>query len=173
MAESVSVILGSARSDGNTRCLVDAVVGSRQVSTFDLASLIVLPYDYAERLDRDSFISIVEKMIGSSTFLFATPVYWYSMSAQLKAFFDRLTDLLHARKDLGHALRAKQTAVVVSGTDNELPVGFEVPFQRTSDYLGMKYIGAHYASFASDRRLSAKQHSAAAAFGHALWSDSP
>ncbi len=169
MNESVSVILASARSDGDTRCLLDAVIGARQATIFDLASLTVLPYDYAESVGRDAFIQIIETIMGTSTVLFATPVYWYSMSAQLKAFFDRLTDLLHVQKELGRALHGKRIAFVASGTDAELPLGFEVPFQRTSDYLGMRYTGAHYACFASARTLSAEQIAAAAAFGRALW----
>ena len=46
------------------------------------------------------------------TIIFATPVYWYSMSGILKVFIDRITDLLTIEKELGRKLRGKKMAVV-------------------------------------------------------------
>ena len=76
------------------------------------------------------------------------------MSAQLKMFFDRLSDLITIRKDLGRLLRGKSVAVVASGTDETMPDGFEVPFHRTCEYLGMTYVGAFYLPYGKDDRAS-------------------
>ncbi len=40
--------------------------------------------------------------------IFATPVYWYSMSGIMKVFFDRITDLLTIKKDIGRKLKGKK-----------------------------------------------------------------
>ena len=44
-------------------------------------------------------------MVQYEQIIFATPIYWYAMSAQLKTFFDRMTDLLTIHKPLGRQLR--------------------------------------------------------------------
>ena len=41
------------------------------------------------------------------TWIFVTPVYWYSMSGQMKIFLDRITDLLKWHKDEGRKIRGK------------------------------------------------------------------
>ena len=61
------------------------------------------------------------------------------MSAQLKVFFDRLSDLLGVRKDLGYKLKGKTISVMSTGTNEECPACFIEPFKLTADYLGMKF----------------------------------
>ncbi|MSO72982.1 MAG: hypothetical protein EXQ84_05165 [Rhodospirillaceae bacterium] len=63
------------------------------------------------------------------------------MSAPLKTFLDRLTDLTTIRKDLGKMLKGKAIALLTSGTDDALPEGFEVPFRSMGAYFGMNYLG--------------------------------
>lgn len=75
------------------------------------------------------------------TIIFATPIYWYAMSAIMKTFFDRLSDLIRIEKGIGRKLRGKSLAMVsCSGHDDRAP-GFPEPFKLTADYLGMNYLG--------------------------------
>lgn len=141
------VLLGTARSDGNTRSTVEHVFAGTHVELIDLAALNISPYDYQHRNDTDAFMPLVERVAAKSLWVLATPVYWYTMSAQLKIFMDRLSDLITIRKDLGRTLRGKSLAVLASGTDADLPEGFEAPFRLTADYLGMQYIGSFYQQF--------------------------
>ena len=53
------------------------------------------------------------------TIIFATPVYWYSMSGTLKTFFDRLSDLLHYKKELGRQMRGKKMAMISNSGEND------------------------------------------------------
>lgn len=78
--------------------------------------------------------------------VFATPVYWYSMSGHMKVFFDRLTDLVTIQKKAGRQLKGKKMFVVAVGSDQALPIGFETPFQQTAAYLHMHYLGCYYSS---------------------------
>lgn len=79
--------------------------------------------------------------------IFATPVYWYAMSAQLKTFFDRLSDLLKIRKPLGRQLRGgKKMFSITCSSDSEEHEGFTMAFKKTAAYLGMEY-GGHLHSW--------------------------
>jgi multimeric flavodoxin WrbA len=149
------VILGSARPDGETRRAVDIAL------PLGTAALAVLPnraiggYDYGHANAGDDFATITDAMTAASAIVFATPVYWYAMSAPLKIFFDRLTDLTENLKTKGNALAGKPVWVIATGTEAELPQGFEIPFARTADYFGMTYRGAAYLYTGTDATLRA------------------
>src|SRR5256885_11668114 len=111
------VLLGTSRDDGTTWATVQAVLGRKPVEVVNLSDAQFTTYDYRHRNEDDGFLPLVEAIVGKSFWIFATPVYWYSMSAQLKAFFDRLSDLITIRKDLGRRLRGKSVAVVASRSE--------------------------------------------------------
>lgn len=69
------------------------------------------------------------------------------MSAQAKTFMDRLSDLLGPHQIEGRRLRGKALAVVCSGADPATPPSFDEPFLLTCRYLGMRWLGTHYAQF--------------------------
>lgn len=144
MAEKVSIILGSSRSDGNTKALVKAVLDGRTAKNYDLNKHSISYFDYRHKNQNDSFLTLANQISKSKTIVFATPVYWYAMTAQLKTFFDRMTDLITIRKEIGRSLAGKTTFLLSCGTDKALPKGFEVPFDLTSRYFEMKYCGAFY-----------------------------
>ena len=85
----------------------------------------------------------MEKIITYDRLIIATPVYWYSMSTQHKIFFDRFSDLLKIRKDLGRKLQGKQLFVVAS-FQSSYPKGFEEIFEQMCDYLDMPYLGTSF-----------------------------
>lgn len=147
------VILGTSRRNGNTHASVIQLLDEKVVELVDLSAMDVSAYDYQHANRTDSFLPLVERLIERSLWLLATPVYWYTMSAQLKLFVDRLSDLITIREDLGRALRGKSIGVIVSGTDDELPERFETPFRLTCNYLSMIYIGAVYLRFGKDDQL--------------------
>lgn len=153
---------------GNTRTTVDRVVMKKPVEIVALSGLNIAAYDYEHHNRTDSFLPLIERLTAKSFWLLATPVYWYTMSAQMKLFVDRLSDLLTIRQDLGRSLRGKSVAVIASGTDSALPEGFEVPFRLTCNYLGMRYVGGFYQQFGKNDRPLLPSEVEAAAFG-ALW----
>jgi multimeric flavodoxin WrbA len=140
----VLVILGSARGDSHTRALVDAVLAGRPATRIDLRDLEIHQYEYGQPPDRDDFSTVAEAMATHSVILLATPVYWYAMSGRMKVLFDRFTDLVTVRKELGRQLKDRTIFVVACGSEPELPEGFEVPFRETAAYLHMSYGGAFY-----------------------------
>jgi len=139
------VILGSSRKDSNTRKLLDRLFVDLDYELIDLLDHKLYPYDYSTNYPSDdSFFIIVDRLLRHDTLVFATPVYWYAMSGPMKTFFDRFSDLVTIRKELGRQLRGKRTFLVATGEGKELPEGFEVPFRSTSKYLDMEFICAYY-----------------------------
>lgn len=171
--EQTVVILGTSRPDGNTRLAVEKVLSNRPIEVADLSRVELSPYDYAHQNSVDGFIPLIETIARKRLWILATPVYWYTMSAQMKIFVDRLSDLTTIRKDLGRDLRGKSVAVVVSGTDAGLPVGFESPFRLTCEYLGMTYLGALYSQFEKNDGPFPSVEAEAKAFGDSWLSRSP
>jgi multimeric flavodoxin WrbA len=136
------VILGTAREDSNTFSAIKELCPFPEYEVIDLRSLRIAPYSYSNA--EDDFLLVAHKMEAADNIVFATPVYWYAMSAPLKIFFDRLTDLLTTYKTIGKSLKGKSTFLIATGSDADLPEGFEVPFRSTSEYFGMVFKKSFY-----------------------------
>ncbi|MGB3547321.1 MAG: NAD(P)H-dependent oxidoreductase [Saprospiraceae bacterium] len=135
------LLQASSRSGGNTHQIVTLLQEHLQADLIDLWGKNIGPYDYEHRNSGDDFLPTMRRVVEYDRIIFVTPVYWYSMSATLKLFFDRLTDCLKVEKDLGRRLRGKTMAAVACGSDDVVTEGFFVPFRNTAGYLGMTYAG--------------------------------
>jgi len=89
-------------------------------------------------VEQDDFIAWVKKMMQHAQIILATPVYWYAMSCVMKTLFDRQSDLLTTHKTIGRAFAGREVFVLATGTDDEPPEGFGVPFRRTCDYFDVE-----------------------------------
>ncbi|CRX39556.1 flavodoxin family protein [Estrella lausannensis] len=137
------IILGSSRKDGHTAKAIDTITGTSPLPFVDLSSLNMTYFDYDFENRADDFIPLMEKVVEHNPLILATPVYWYTMSAVMKTFLDRWSDLLTFRKDLGKKLKGKDLYLITSfGTS--MPKGFEEPFIQTADYMGMHFRGCFY-----------------------------
>lgn len=162
------VILGSARPDGETRKAVDIAFPRGLIELVVLPDFTIGGYDYAHGNEGDGFDGIAVKMAAADGIVFATPVYWYAMSAPLKIFFDRLTDMTENLKALGKSLAGKPVWVIATGSENELPEGFEVPFARTAEYFGMTYRGCAYLHTGENMSRRADTERALVQFGEKI-----
>lgn len=140
MTEIPLIILGSARKDGDTHSYTNFVFEGTAHKIIDLLDYKIYPYSYLNDYpDDDRFLEIAEFMLQYKTIVFATPVYWYAMSGLMKVLFDRFTDLIRVKKEMGRRLSDKSAFLLSIGSDPELPEGFEVPFKLTCGYLGINY----------------------------------
>tara|TARA_R110002050_G_scaffold300018_1_gene467373 strand:- start:62350 stop:62802 length:453 start_codon:yes stop_codon:yes gene_type:complete len=136
------IIQGSSRSFGDTHKIVSYMAANNNIDVIDLAMKNIGHYDYEYKNENDDFIDLMTHIVKSyDNIIFATPVYWYSMSGISKVFFDRISDLLRVHKDIGRKLRGKNMAMISSSNSNDLKEGFSMPFIESANYLGMNYLG--------------------------------
>jgi len=136
------IISGSARNDGDTIKVVNDLAKQLKCEVIDLNNYNFSYFDYEHLNRNDDFLPLMKNIISNyELFIFATPVYWYAMSGIMKVFFDRITDLLTIEKDLGRQLRGKYMAAISCSNGNNLEENFWLPFSKSAEYLGMKYLG--------------------------------
>jgi multimeric flavodoxin WrbA len=136
------IIMGSSRNSGNTSKIVDAIASQFQFEVINLNDYQFSYYDYESKNREDDFLPLIKSIIEKyDTLIFATPVYWYSMSGIMKVFFDRFSDLIRIEKETGRLLRGKKIAVISNSHDSEIEMEFYIPFRKSADYLGMRYLG--------------------------------
>ncbi|MEM6719796.1 MAG: NAD(P)H-dependent oxidoreductase [Bacteroidota bacterium] len=135
------IILGSSRSEGNTHTIVSELQKLTNFDLIDLKEYKINHFEYDLKYD-DDFNALFKKLTATyEIFVFATPIYWYTMSGVMKVFFDRISDFLFEEKDIGRRLRGMKMGVVSCGSNQEIKEGFEMPFVESANYLGMEYVG--------------------------------
>ena len=136
------ILQGSSRSTGNTAKVVNWLAQETGYDIIDLRQLDIGHYDYEDINQTDDFLPLMRKLVNNyEVLIFATPVYWYTMSGIMKVFFDRITDCLKIEKETGRKLRGMSMGMVSCSEDSELNTSFAVPFRESADYLGMTYLG--------------------------------
>jgi multimeric flavodoxin WrbA len=151
------IIVGSARSHGNTHQLAIALSKHVPADIIDLNNYNFSGYDYEFKNKHDDFAALIRKILSYERIVLASPVYWYAPSAVMKQWMDRLSDLLKIDKVLGRQLRTKKAMLIATGSDAEPASCFETAFRLTFEYLGMHYQGMLYAHCEED--FSAALHS--------------
>lgn len=154
MANKSIIILGSSRSDGNTKQAILSLDPNGEMLVVDLNDLQITPYNYDHENQHDDYIGLMENILNYDVIILATPVYWYSMSSQMKIFIDRLSDCLTIRKDIGRAL-VQKTIYVLASYGTSLPKGFEDAFRQTCQYMNMQYAGCFFHYSGTDRQALA------------------
>ena len=145
------IIQGSSNSLGNTHKIISYLNKDNVFDVIDLKTKNIGAFEYDFSNADDNFLPLMEEIIAKyDTIIFATPVYWYAMSGTLKHFFDRMSDLLHHKKDLGRQLRGKKMAMISNSGEDDLKNGFTMPFIESANYLGMHYLGDTHTWFSGD-----------------------
>lgn len=147
MTKTIAVF-ASARRNGNTGKLVDRIANELNIEVIDLADYEISAYDYEHQNIDDDFIPLMHKLLHYDNMIFASPVYWYSMSAQMKVFVDRTSDFLDVDhlKDIGRQLRNKTAYIVCTSISSDADASFINSFKDTFNYLGVKYGGYIHAN---------------------------
>jgi multimeric flavodoxin WrbA len=119
----VLVLNGSPRQKGNTAHLIEKlrkalIEKGHEVVVLELNDLDIKPCQgcfWCYRgfplrcVQDDAMNSLYPMVLGSDVLVFASPIYWFNYSAQLKLFVDRLV-ALHVEG--GHALDGRRFASV-------------------------------------------------------------
>lgn len=135
-------IQASSNSKGNTHKVLTFLQRKCSYPIIDLKEKEIGQFDYNFVNQDDDFIPLMNEIVENyDIIIFATPIYWYTMSGILKKFFDRISDCLKIEKELGRKLRGKKMAIISCGSGPEIFEGFHMPFIHSAKYLGMDYIG--------------------------------
>jgi multimeric flavodoxin WrbA len=159
--KQVLVILGSPRKKGNSATLAARIsqgaksIGA-EVETLFLQNLKISPcrgcdtcqkYDSKGCAIKDDMQKIYPKLIKADAWVIASPVYWFTMSAQTKIFMDRCYALPayaknpFAGKRIAIAMSYGDIDAVKSGCVNALRT-----FQDAFRYTRSKIVGMVYGS---------------------------
>ena len=83
------ILLASSRSQGNTAQLAIYFAQKLDAPLLDLTQFNIKPFDY-EGNYHDDFQTVIDTLLSYDRIIFATPMYWYCASAQMKTFLDRV-----------------------------------------------------------------------------------
>jgi len=138
---STIALFASSRRNGNTGQLMDRIADELGIEVVDLAEKSISPFDYDHKNRGDDFEPLIDRVLGFDQIIFASPVYWYAVSAQMKVFIDRLSDLLDIPEllDQGRRLRDKRAHVVCTSISEDVDPPFFEAFRDTFEYLGMEF----------------------------------
>ncbi len=133
--------MGSARSDGDTAAVAMELTDLTGFKFLDLNTIEFSDYDYQSKNINDDFLPTIRHIVDiHDHVIWLTPVYWYSMSAIMKRFIDRISDCLRIEKETGRKFRGMSMSLV-SVSNDVRHNNFGLPFELTADYLGMQYFG--------------------------------
>ncbi len=161
--KKVIVLLGSPRKKGNSTALAKQIIrgaesAGGQVETVYLNGLNIKPCQgcYACKSEEssgcavdDDMQSLYPKLVESDAWVIASPVYWFTMSAQTKIFMDRCFALFNEdeqksplyKKRIAIAMSYGDADAFASGCVNALR-----SFQDAYNYVGADIVGMVYGS---------------------------
>lgn len=136
------IIQGSSNPEGNTQIVANQLAQNINADVIFLGDKTILPFDYEFKNQNDDFNRLIHDILDHyDAIVFATPVYWYTMSGIIKNFLDRFTDGLLHDKTLGEKFTGKTLSALACGSAKEPIEGFYIPFQKSAMYLKMNYLG--------------------------------
>ena len=145
----ITILVGSSRKGGNSELLTDFVVQDIEHEKVYVKDLHIRPIEDLRhtrncfQVVNDDYDGLVKSIMKSDVVIFATPIYWYSMSGVMKNMIDRLSQAIRDERypNLKEHLKTMQTIVVVVGGDEPRIKGLPLiqQFQYIFDFLNMTF----------------------------------
>jgi multimeric flavodoxin WrbA len=184
--KKVVILLGSPRKNGNSAALAREIARGAEsqgahVESFYLQGMKIAPCSACEACHRpgskgcvikDDMQAIYPKLAAADAIVFASPIYWFTVSAQTKLAMDRSYAL--STPDGGHALKGKRIGLAFSfGGEDPFDSGCTNAirtFQDAFGFIGAEIVGMVYGSAgaAGDIKSNAKVMQEAADLGRKL-----
>jgi len=149
-ASNVLIVLGSPRKKGNTALLAAEVAAGARAAGAEVETVFLQGLDLRPCLacgacqrpaakgcaQKDGMQALYPKLLAADAIVLASPVYWFNLSAQMKAFIDRWYALQGERQGLA----GKRMALVMAYADADPFASGAVnafrSFQDICSYLG-------------------------------------
>jgi multimeric flavodoxin WrbA len=159
MSKKVVVLLGSPRKKGNSAALAEQISAGAEsagadVTSFYLHEMDIGPCRACEGCQRsgaegcvvqDDMQQIYPHLRAADAIVIASPIYWFTVSAQTKLMMDRWYAL---QGQAGNVLKGKQFAIALSYGDSDPfdsgAVNALRTFQDGIRYIGGEIVGAVY-----------------------------
>ena len=158
MSKSILILKGSPREKGNSAVLADQVSAGAQkagakVESVYLHGMDIQPCDacdvcqdgYEGCIIEDGMQSLYPKLTEADAIVIASPIYWFTISAQTKLCIDRWYAL---ESKTGSTLRGKQLGIVLVYGDTDLYTSGGInaihTFESIARYIGMEIVGMVY-----------------------------
>ncbi len=152
MSKKIVVITGSPRKNGNSFAMTESFIKAAEakghiVTRFDAAMRNVGGCHACETCFStgkactfdDDFNTIAPAILEADAVVFTTPVYWYSIPAQIKGVIDRIFSFVIGGKDIA----GKECALITCCEENDMSVmdGVRIPLERSAALLKWKMVG--------------------------------
>ena len=163
MSSRIIVVKGSPREKGNSATLAKQVAAGAeaagaQVESFYLHGMKIQPCDACDACRGDPAMDCIidddmqllyPKLREADALVYASPIYWFTVTAQLKLFMDRCYALgSDSDEAQDHALAGKRIGVVLTyGGDDPFDSGAINAirmFQDAFDYVPAEIVGIVY-----------------------------
>jgi multimeric flavodoxin WrbA len=148
---TIAVIYGGTRPNGNTEYLASKAIGELKTEKIFLRDYTILPIiDYRHSPEGfppvdDEYDSVIEQILPHDTWVFVTPIYWYSMSGTMKNFIDRWSQTMRDQRYPGFRsqLADKRAFVIAAGGDQPKIKGLPMilQFQHIFNFFGTTFEG--------------------------------
>lgn len=145
---NITILNGSPRKNGNTRIMAEAFArgakeSGSQVTIIDAADRQVrgcLGCEYCfshegKCVQKDDMGGILEILDETDVLVFASPIYWFDMTAQIKAVIDRM----YARAAVG--FHFSRTVLLLNAGADEVFDAAIAQYRATLDYLKWEDLG--------------------------------
>lgn len=160
-SKKIIIVMGSPRKEGNSATLAKQVAAGAeasgaQVENFYLHGMNIQPCDACDicREDTsgdcvigDNMQSLYPKLRQADAIVIASPIYWFTVSAQTKLFMDRCYALGGPE---GNALAGKRIGIILTYADTDPFTSGAVnalrTFQDAFNYIGAEITGMIYGS---------------------------
>ncbi|MFJ7185081.1 flavodoxin family protein [Lysinibacillus xylanilyticus] len=146
---NITAFIGSSRADSNSEQLADYVLEGISHQKIDLKKIAIEPIndlrhdDNGFQLVEDDYDQIIHAFLTSDVVVFATPIYWYSMSGIMKNMIDRLSQAIRDERfpQLKEKLQTTEAIVLAVGGDEPYIKGLPMiqQFQYIFDFLKMPF----------------------------------
>jgi multimeric flavodoxin WrbA len=148
---SIAVIYGGTRANGNTELLTERAIEGLTVDRIHLKDYSIRPIEDMRHDEKgfteldDDYTAVLDRMLEHDILVFATPIYWYSMSGQMKNFIDRWSQTLRdaMRPHFRESMKNKTAYAIAVGGDEPYLKGLALvqQFQHIFGFMGTRYGG--------------------------------
>lgn len=146
---SIAVINGGSREKGNTRILTEYAIKGLKAETINLDEYKIKPIEDGRHAPEgfhdvnDDYKELINRVMKHNCLIFATPIYWYSMTGTMKNFIDRWSQTMREPEyhNFRERMALKKAFVIAVGGDSPRIKGLPLiqQFKHIFDFVQLSF----------------------------------